>query len=97
MALSVFARFLPFGETALGSCGFSCSQNVTLSGAECSCCVAIAVKDAISLKFQRVIPPENPREAAFLSPGQQITLFERDGFSTAVPDALQEPIARCDA
>ncbi|HJY86776.1 MAG TPA: AbrB/MazE/SpoVT family DNA-binding domain-containing protein [Candidatus Acidoferrales bacterium] len=39
----------------------------------------------ISPKFQIVIPREI-RERLGLRPGQQITLFERDGIITAVPD-----------
>ena len=39
----------------------------------------------ISPKFQIVIPREI-RERLRLRPGQQITLFERDGIITAIPD-----------
>ncbi len=39
----------------------------------------------ISPKFQIVIPREI-RERLHLRPGQQITLFERDGIITAIPD-----------
>jgi AbrB family looped-hinge helix DNA binding protein len=40
---------------------------------------------AISAKFQIVIPREI-REKLRLRPGQQLTLFERDGIITAIPD-----------
>jgi len=39
----------------------------------------------ISPKFQIVIPREI-RERLRLRPGQRITLFERDGIITAIPD-----------
>ena len=39
----------------------------------------------ISPKFQIVIPREI-REKLRLRPGQKITLFERDGIITAIPD-----------
>ena len=39
----------------------------------------------VSPKFQIVIPREI-REKLRLRPGQQITLFERDGIITAIPD-----------
>lgn len=39
----------------------------------------------ISPKFQIVIPREI-REKLRLRPGQQVTLFERDGIITAIPD-----------
>lgn len=39
----------------------------------------------VSHKFQIVIPPEI-RERLRLRPGQQITLLERDGIITAIPD-----------
>jgi len=39
----------------------------------------------ISPKFQIVIPWEN-RQRLRLRPGQQITLLERDGIITAIPD-----------
>jgi AbrB family looped-hinge helix DNA binding protein len=39
----------------------------------------------ISPKFQIVIPREI-RERLRLRPGQQITLFDRDGIITAIPD-----------
>ena len=39
----------------------------------------------ISPKFQIVIPQEI-REKLRLRPGQQVTLFERDGTITAIPD-----------
>jgi AbrB family looped-hinge helix DNA binding protein len=44
----------------------------------------------ISPKFQIVIPREI-RERLRLRPGQQITLFDRDGIITAIPDL---PIAK---
>ncbi len=43
----------------------------------------------ISPKFQIVIPREI-RERLRLRPGQQITLFERDGIITAIPDVPLE-------
>ncbi len=39
----------------------------------------------VSPKFQIVIPREI-RDRLGLRPGQQITLFERDGIITAIPD-----------
>ncbi len=39
----------------------------------------------VSPKFQIVIPREI-RERLRLRPGQKITLFERDGIITAIPD-----------
>ena len=45
----------------------------------------------ISPKFQIVIPREI-RQRLRLRPGQQITLMERDGIITAIPDL---PLAKC--
>lgn len=42
-------------------------------------------KVTVSPKFQIVIPREIGKKLG-LRPGQQITLFERDGIITAVPD-----------
>ncbi len=42
-------------------------------------------KVTISPKFQIVVPREI-REKLRLRPGQQITLIERDGIITAIPD-----------
>lgn len=45
----------------------------------------------ISPKFQIVIPREI-RERLRLRPGQQITLLERDGIITAIPDLPLEKL-----
>jgi AbrB family looped-hinge helix DNA binding protein len=45
----------------------------------------------ISPKFQIVIPRQI-RDRLNLRPGQQITLFERDGIITAIPDLPLEKV-----